>query len=81
MKIIPAENEKELFVDDLEPGTVFEFDTKNTSGNPVAIKINYNAAMLLKGSDGTDWFASYDGRSWGRKVARILGKIDTIVCK
>lgn len=53
---------KEIKFEDLEPGTVFQFDGENgPDGKLTALKLQDGKCVLLTFSSGSDWFVLSDG--------------------
>lgn len=65
--------EKKITLNEIKPGAIFEYD-----GGVVALKVRYNEVVLLKYTQGDDWFELADGYKT-EPVKRILGRLDEII--
>ena len=59
---------------DVKPGYVFKI-----MRGPIALKLGAGDVVLLKFTNGGDWFGVWDERSWKDSSVKILGRLSEII--
>ena len=79
MKITIKEKTKvepTIIAENVKPGYVFQYIGEKEL---TALKLRDNKIVMLKFSDGDDWFMLKDNTSWNNTPVKILGKLTEIV--